>query len=168
MRPSGSPHFSLKRKGKEGSRPLSTAAQKFSQSRVPVTIFSLFMHLGNGHSLPHSTHMTRPGAQCQKMSGGCLSLLSELLQEANNKPESPACAGSCRILKWPRASFQNQRLPDQYWFLLSMNSPSSKVLVLSVGEEIYNVNRKDIFSFYFSLLPPHLLCFYKNLAELIR
>lgn len=77
--------------------------------------------------------------------GGCLSLLPGTFSESNSKLENTACTGPCKIL-FP---VHNHLIPDQHWFLLSMNPPSLKVLVLSVGKEIYNINSKRLHKGYF-------------------
>lgn len=93
----------------------------------------------------------------------------ELLQKANTKPENLIVLVHARFWDGLPLPVQNQLIPDQFWFLLRINHPSFKVLVLSAGEEIYNVNIKRLHKgYFFSLLPPHLFCFYKNLAELIN
>lgn len=51
----------------------------------------------------------------------------------------------------------NQLIPDQHWFLLSMNPPSFKALVLCVGKEMYNINSKRLHKGYFSLFFLHCL-----------
>lgn len=91
-------------------------------------------------------------AQCHNMLGESLSLLPGTFSKI--KQSTLLMLTHARFWGGLMFPVHNQLIPDQHWFLLSMNPPSFKVLVLCVGKEIYNINSKRLhkgyFSFFFS------------------